>query len=48
MSLPLDEASPQQETAVEAAEWVKPLVSRLEVGEAEASDGPGPDAGLAS
>lgn len=28
--------------------WIKPQFARIEAGEAEASDGPGPDSGLAS
>ena len=28
--------------------WVEPIVTRFDVGDAEASDGPGPDGGLAS
>jgi hypothetical protein len=30
------------------ADWVEPSVTRLDVGAAEASDGSGPDGGLAS
>jgi hypothetical protein len=30
------------------AEWVQPSVTQLDVGDAESSDGPGPDGGLAS
>ena len=48
MSLPLNDTSPSNDQAVERSEWVKPRLSRIEVGEAEASDGPGPDGGLAS
>lgn len=29
-------------------EWIEPSVVKLDVGDAEASDGPGPDGGLAS
>ena len=37
-----------EQTAVDKSAWVEPSVMRIEVGEAEASDGPGPDGGLAS
>lgn len=32
----------------EKADWIQPSVTRFDVGDAEASDGPGPDGGLAS
>lgn len=41
--IPADE----QKTA-EKEVWVEPCVTQFDVGDAEASDGPGPDGGLAS
>ena len=32
----------------EKADWIQPIVTQFDAGEAEASDGPGPDGGLAS
>jgi hypothetical protein len=40
-------AADELETA-EKDVWVEPSVVRIDVGDAEASDGPGPDGGLAS
>ena len=40
---PAEECNPS-----EKAEWVQPGVTQFDVGDAEASDGPGPDGGLAS
>lgn len=37
-----------ERNAGEKAVWVQPSLIRMEVGEAEATDGPGPDGGLAS
>lgn len=34
--------------AATKSEWAEPSVVKLDVGDAEASDGPGPDGGLAS
>ena len=42
------EPTADERTAAANAEWAQPSVIRIEVGEAEASDGPGPDGGLAS
>lgn len=41
-------AATDQDGLVKKADWVEPAVSRFDVGDAEASDGPGPDGGLAS
>ena len=38
----------QDEPAAAKRPWIEPIFGRVEVGEAEASDGPGPDGGLAS
>ncbi|HYJ82073.1 MAG TPA: hypothetical protein VEW26_04410 [Allosphingosinicella sp.] len=40
-------AADERETG-EKDVWVEPAVTRFDVGDAEASDGPGPDGGLAS
>ncbi|MET1111055.1 MAG: hypothetical protein ABWX67_05950 [Allosphingosinicella sp.] len=39
--------APEPETG-ERDSWIEPMVTRLNPGDAEASDGPGPDGGLAS
>jgi hypothetical protein len=37
-----------EDGTVRKAEWAGPTLTRLDLGDAEASDGPGPDGGLAS
>ena len=37
-----------ENTPVDKSVWVEPSVMRIDVGDAEASDGPGPDLGFAS
>ena len=48
MSSATPEPTADEPIATAKAEWLEPSVNRIEVGQAEASDGPGPDGGLAS
>jgi hypothetical protein len=42
------EPSANERGESEKAEWVQPSVTQFDVRDAESSDGPGPDGGLAS
>ena len=42
------EPAADERNASGKADWIQPSVTQFAVGDAEASDGPGPDGGLAS
>ena len=42
------EPAADEQKGVEKAEWTRPTLTQFDPGDAEASDGPGPDGGLAS
>lgn len=48
MSSATPEPTADESTTTTKAEWVEPSVNRIEVGEAEAGDGSGPDGGFIS
>lgn len=42
------EPAADERNVSEKADWIQPRFAQLDVGDAEATDGPGPDGGLAS